>query len=228
MDVVQSTDNTIDVFMSDIDMYIKLWCEDNGIDNPMDICSISQNRFSALLYYLYLHVFKDADLKDHNKYDNGLFITNFNAYNLDLLCDIADIYMYLCDTYDKIISVDGYCKLVGVHKDTVYEWARDDKNKASSRSSYLAKKLTAERERTLADRLASGVKNPVGVLGCLNHWHNWAGVGNMEERKPQQISLSDVRRQASELSDNSSGVVAQIVEKGRSELSDNSNNSGTQ
>ena len=73
----------------------------------------------------------------------------------------------------------------------------------------------------MADRLASGVKNPVGVLGCLNHWHNWAGVGNMEERKPQQITLADVRKSAGELSDNLSGDREKIAVLDNKKLSDN-------
>jgi hypothetical protein len=216
---VENTENTIDIFKNDVDMYIKLFCEENNID---DLCSISQNRFSALLYYLYLHVFKD-NLKSKNQYNNGLFgDTTYNAYDIDLLCDIVDLYCFISDQYDKIISVQGFCKMTGISQNTLYEWGNGNRcTKVSSRSSEIFKRLTAERERTLSDRLASGVKNPVGVLGCLNHWHNWAGVGNMEERKPQQISLSDVRKQAVELSDNSGGDRLQIAENGNNKLSDN-------
>ena len=217
---VKETENTIDVFMSDIELYIDLWCKENDIDKVSDICSISQNRFSALLYYLYLHVFKD-NLKSNDRYSNGLFgNTTYNAYDLELVSDVCELYMFLCDTFDKIISVQGFCKMTGITDETVYEWGRDSK-KASSRSSEIAKKLTKERERTLADRLASGVKNPVGVLGCLNHWHNWAGVGNMEERKPQQISLSEVRQSVSKLSDNLGQAAVQIAENSGNKLSDN-------
>ena len=111
--------------------------------------------------------------------------------------------------------------MVGIDKETVYDWGRKEGKKASGRSSDVAKRLTAERERTLSDRLASGVKNPVGVLGCLNHWHNWAGVGNMEERKPQAVSLQDIQKQAGLLTDNSGATVEQITEKGQHKLSDN-------
>ena len=220
LEKVSDTENTIDIFRNDIELYIDMWCKENDIEKVSDICSISQNRFSALLYYLYLHVFKD-NLKSNDRYNNGLFgNTTYNAYNLELVSDVCDIYMFLCDTFDKIISVQGFCKMTGITDETVYEWSRDSK-KASSRSSEIAKKLTKERERTLADRLASGVKNPVGVLGCLNHWHNWAGVGNMEERKPQQISLQDVRKQAVELSDNSRQAAEQIAVLDNKKLSDN-------
>ena len=213
LEKVNDTENTIDVFKSDIELYIDMWCKENDIEKISDICSISQNRFSALLYYLYLHVFKD-NLKSKDIYSNGLFgNTTYNAYDLELVSDVCEIYMFLCDTFDKIISVQGFCKLTGITDETIYEWSRDAK-KATSRSSAIAKKLTKERERTLADRLASGVKNPVGVLGCLNHWHNWAGVGNMEERKPQQITLADVQKNAALLSDNSGSDAAQIAKTG--------------
>ena len=219
MEVVQDTVNTIDIFKSDVDMYIKLFCEENNID---DLCSISQNRFNALLYYLYLHVFKD-NLKSNDRYNNGLFgDTTYNAYDIDLLCDVVDLYCFISDQYDKIISVQGFCKLTGISQNTLYEWGNGNRCvKVSSRSSEIFKRLTAERERTLADRLASGVKNPVGVLGCLNHWHNWAGVGNMEERKPQQITLADVRKDAALLSDNSRQAVEQIAVLDNKKLSDN-------
>jgi len=208
LEKVSDTENTVDIFKNDIELYVKLWCEENNVE---DICSISQNRYNALLYYLYLHVFKD-NLKSKECKDNGLF----NTYDMDLIENIVDIYIFMSDQYDKIISVQGFCRLTGISDSVLYEWSNDDRRmrKASSRSTDIVKKLTNERERTLADRLASGVKNPVGVLGCLNHWHNWAGVGNMEQQKPQQISLSDVRKQAAVLSDNSQEKPLQIAKTG--------------
>lgn len=218
---VQDTKDSIDIFTSDIDMYINLWCETQNI-SVSDICTISQNRYNSLLYYLYTHIFKNADLKSKDISISGCFNnSNNNAYNIPLIESLVDVYIDLCDYFDKIVNVEGFCRFIGIDKETVYEWSRDREKKASSRTSDVAKRLTAERERSLADRLASGVKNPVGVLGCLNHWHNWAGVGNMEERKPQQISLQDVRKQAVELSDNSRQAVEQITVLDNKKLSDN-------
>lgn len=211
MEVVENTKDSIDIFESDIELYINLWCEKQNI-NVSDIVTISQNRYNSLLYYLYIHVFKNADLKSKDTYISGCFNnSNNNAYNIPLIESLVDIYIDLCDYFDKIVNVEGFSRLVGVNRETIYDWSRTEGKKASRQTSDIAKRLTAERERTLADRLASGVKNPVGVLGCLNHWHNWAGVGNMEERKPQQISLQDVRKQAVELSDNSSEKPLQIA-----------------
>ena len=220
MEVVQDTKNSIDVFESDIELYISLWCDTQNI-SVSDIVTISQNRYNSLLYYLYRHIFKDADLKRKDMIYSGVLNTNNNGYNIPLLEEICNTYIDLCDRFDKIVNVEGFCRLIGIDRETIYEWSRDSDKKASRRTSDIAKRLTAERERTLADRLASGVKNPVGVLGCLNHWHNWAGVGNMEERKPQQISLQDVRKQAQLLSDNSGSTTPMIAEKVENKLSDN-------
>lgn len=213
MEVVTNTENSIEVFENDIELYISLWCDTQNI-SVSDIVTISQNRYNSLLYYLYRHVFKDADLKCKDMSYSGVLNTNNNAYNIPLIESICDVYIDLCDRFDKIVNVEGFCRLIGIDKETVYEWSRDREKKASRRSSDVAKRLTAERERTLADRLASGVKNPVGVLGCLNHWHNWAGVGNMEERKPEKISLADVRQNAALLSDNSGEKPLQIADSG--------------
>lgn len=211
---IENTENSIEIFQSDIELYIKLFCEKYEIS---DLCSISQNRYSALLYYLYLNVFKNINLKMPSVYDNGLFMTNNNAYNIPLIDSILSLYLYLCDCFDKIISVQGFCKLTGIDEETIYGWGR-----ASGRGSAICKKLTAERERTLSDRLASGKCNPVGVLGCLNHWHGWSGVGNMQEDKTKQIeTLENVRKNAALLSDNLSQDQPQKADNTRLELPDN-------
>lgn len=221
---IKETENTIEVFESDIDLYINLWCEKQNI-SPSDIITISQNRFNALLYYIYQNVFKNADLKSKQVYNTGLFDNcNYNAYNIELIESLCDVYISLCDFYDKIINVEGFSRFIGIRTETIYEWGRDEGKKASSRTSDIAKRLISERERTLSDRLASGVKNPVGVLGCLNHWHNWAGVGNMEVQKPRTASLADIQKQAGLLSDNSSVQGMETAKDRLVELSDNSHN----
>lgn len=217
VEMIEDTQNTIEVFQNDIELYTRLYCEKYNID---DICSISQNRFSGLLNYLYRNIFSNVNLKEDNIYNNGFFSnTNYNAYNQNLINDLVDVYIDLCDCSDKIVSVQGFCKLIGINSDTIYAWCND---KASGRSSEILKKLNAERERTLSERLASGKVNPVGVLGCLNHWHGWSGVGNMQEDKAKQIeTLENVRKNAALLSDNLTQDQPQKADNTPLELSDN-------
>lgn len=199
----------IAIYQNDIDYYINLFCEENNIQ---DLCSISQNRFNALLYYLYLQVFKDIDLRTKDRVSN--------KYDLDKIENLSNYFIYLCDKYDKIASFQAFCKLTGVDSSVLYDWAAGDW--ASVKASQIVKKLNAERERTLADRLASGKSNPVGVLGCLNHWHGWSGVGNMaEDREKQAATLADVRKSAGLLSDNLSGSGGSGAENIQDKLSDN-------
>ena len=171
----------------------------------------------------------NINLKQDNLYSNGLFNnTNYNAYNIDLVSELLDVYMLLCDTYDKIINVAGFCRMTGITDETIYSWGRGG-NGATPRSTAICKKLTSERERTLSDRLASGKVNPVGVIAYLNHCHGWAGIGNMHEDKTKQnISLADVRKNAALLSDNLSEDRNSQTEKMPDKLCDNSKQLETQ
>ena len=220
MEVVQDTIDDIEVYETEIDMYIKLFCEENNISCINDI---SQSVYNAMLRYVYKHCFRGTDkLKSKRLYATSDRIkSNYNAYDIDICDSICDHYIYLCQLYDKEISIVGYSNLTGIDNETVLVWGSGDRKTLSSKSIGIYQKLVSGRENSLSDKLSSGKGNPVGILAILNHCYNWAGVGNMEERKPQQISLSDVRQSVAKLSDNSGQAVAQIAENSNNKLSDN-------
>lgn len=221
MEVVQDTIDNIEVYESDIDLYIKLFCEENNISCINDI---SQSVYNAMLRYVYKHCFMGTDkLKSKRLYSTSDRIkSNYNAYDIDICYSLCDHYIYLCQLYDKEISIVGYSTLTGIEQNTIYSWGKEDQRKTlSSKSCDIYKKLVSMRENSLSDKLSSGKGNPVGILAILNHCYNWAGVGNMEERKPQQITLADVRKDAALLSDNSRQAALQIAEKQDHKLSDN-------
>lgn len=210
---VENTENTIEVFENEIDLYIKCFCEENNIT---DICSISQSVFNGMLIYIYRKCFKDTNkLKNGNIYNIGVnTVCNCNSYNISLINKLCDYYIYLCRLYDKEISLTGFSYLTGIDKDTFYDWRDGDRKRLSFEHMEIYKKLNQGREESLSDKLATGNKNPVGILAILNHHYNWAGVGNMQERKPTATSLADVRKQAALLSDNSNEPPPQIVDNG--------------
>lgn len=186
----QDGDNVIDIFSDDIDKYITMYCEQYNIDN---LKKESQNVFTGLLGYLYQKIFRNYN-----------FYSDINKKWIDYkkLYPILDFYISLCDLYDKMISVYGFGRLVGIPESTFYQFGSVER--ASADGLNMVKRLNAERERTLSERLASGKVNPVGVLGCLNHWHGWSGVGNMMENREKQIATLDtIRGMVPELSDNS-------------------------
>lgn len=213
---VENTENTIEIFENEIELYIKCFCEENNIS---DICSISQSVYNAMLIYIYRNCFRNTDkLKNRNIYNNvGIgnnSITNCNSYNISIINKLCDYYIYLCRLYDKEISLTGFSYLTGIDKDTFYDWRDGDRKRLSFEHAEIYKKLNQGREESLSDKLATGNKNPVGILAILNHHYNWAGVGNMQQQKPQQITLADVRKSAGELSDNLGGDRKQLPETG--------------
>ncbi len=186
-------ENIIDIFENDIDKYITMYCEKCNIS---DLTKESQNRFTGLLGYLQQKVFRHYN-----------FYSNINPKWIDYkkLFPVLDFYIHLCDEYDKMVSSYGFSRMIGIDENTLY--FTDYRDRASADGVKILKRLNAERERTLSERLASGKVNPVGVLGCLNHWHGWSGVGNMTENREKQVAtLETVRGMVPELSDNSTAA----------------------
>ena len=124
-----------------------------------------------------------------------------NIYDTEKVFSVLEWYLYTCDRFDKIASSQGFQRLTGIGESAILAWARDGVSPDAAR---IAKTLLESRERTLSEKLTSGKVNPVGLIACLNHWHGWAGVGNMQENREKQVAtLADVRGMALELSDNS-------------------------
>ena len=177
-----------------------------------------------MLTYVNKKVFKGTNkLKSKDKFITTSKGTrsNYNAYDIDAVNDLLDVFIDLCNLYDKEASIAAFVCLSGIDYDTFYDW-RDMQGKNATRKSFeIWKKLNRSREESLSDKLISGKGNPVGVLGVLNHYYNWAGVGKMEEKKVDAVSLQDVRKRAALLSDNSTQVIADSEPETVLELSDN-------
>ena len=62
----------------------------------------------------------------------------------------------------------------------------NNENKLSSKSSVIYKKLTQEREESLANKLADGKQNPVGVIAMLNRHYGWASPYTSDSNRQKQ------------------------------------------
>lgn len=173
LDKVQDQENTIEVFENDIQLYLSMFCEENGIE---DMTKEPQSRWNACLTYIQRHVFSNKDLlkQSNNIYNsNSIMDSNYNMYNYELLYNILEYYIYLCNMYNKEISSMGYSKLIGISNEIISMWGNDN-NKLSSKSFEIYKKLNQEREESLSNKLADGKQNPVGVIAILNRQYGWA------------------------------------------------------
>ena len=173
MEKVQDQAQTIEVFENDIDLYLHQFQDEQGIE---DLRTVPQSVWNSCLTYIQRHVFSNRDLlkQSNNIYNsNSIMDSNYNMYNYDLLYDILEYYVYICNLYNKEVSSMGYSKLVGISNEIISMWGNDN-NKLSSRSFEIYKKLNQEREESLSNKLADGKQNPVGVIAILNRQYGWA------------------------------------------------------
>lgn len=203
MEQMKNTENTIDVFENDIDMYLKLYCEEHDIK---DMKKESQGVWNSALMYIKRHVFSNPrDLKrttplngytNNNYSDNEhskLNYSNCNAYDTDKLNAICDYYIFICYMYDKEVSIMGFSKLIGIPRETIQQWGRDDR-KLSTASFSIYEKLSTEREESLSSKLVSN-KNPVAIISILNKYYGWSLPGVTKEKQESKVPTLDQIRQ---------------------------------
>lgn len=170
---MQEVNNTVDVFKSDIDMYINLWMEERHVE---DMCKVSQNRWYNCCKYVYENVFKvnPKYLKDDNNINN--------AYDTDKVNEVLDIYIDLCNDYEKVVNIVGFTFFTGIHRDTLNGWVNGVQ--LGSSGSDICKKLDEMREESLVGLQVSGKGNPMNYMPSLNKYcgFNMPGVRDQGSR----------------------------------------------
>lgn len=176
----------IEVFENDIQLYLSMFCEENGIE---DMTKEPQSRWNSCLHYIYKHVFANGCLKQSNNiYNiNNNIPSNYNSYDYDMVLKVLDIYIFdMCMKYDKEISVIGFSTLTGIDESVIYDWGNGS-TKLSTTSAKIHKKLSQFREESLSNKLVTGNKNPVGILGVLNRHYQWNLPGVSREQTGKKM-----------------------------------------
>lgn len=200
------TEEGIEVFENDICLYLQEYIDTHNIE---DMHKEPQSRWNAALLYINKNYFKvNTDILKADNYCTGNLIngntSNNNAYDLEKVNKVCDIYIDLCYEYDKEISILGFSKLTGITTDTLHQWGAETSRPGSSGSD-IYKKLSREREESLSNMLISGKRNPVGLLGALNRHYGWnmgqprgqtgeqkQSIEQIQERyKPLELSEKD-------------------------------------
>jgi hypothetical protein len=173
VEMQEINNNTVDVFKSDIDMYINLWMEERHIE---DLCKVSQNRWYNCCKYVYENVFKvnPKYLKDDNNINN--------AYDTDKVNEVLDIYIDLCNDYEKVVNIVGFTFFTGIHRDTLNGWVNGVQ--LASSGSDICKKIDEMREESLVGLQVSGKGNPMNYMPSLNKYcgFNMPGVRDQGSR----------------------------------------------
>lgn len=177
----------MEIYDTKIEAYIKQFCDEQHIP---DIKLESQSVWNGCLMYVRRNVFPDkSELKSTEILGNAPL--NCNAYDCNKLMPIVDYYIYLCGIYDKEVSVMGFSKLTGIDPDSIYQWGYDT-GRVSSLGLVIYKKLMKEREESLSAKLATGNKNPVGILAILNRHYQWNLPGVSKEPTKKALSIEEL------------------------------------
>lgn len=206
----------IEVFENDIAVYLSMFCDEQGIE---DMRKESQSVWNAALMYIKRHVFNNPSLLktskpltgyNNNNYNNqysNLNNSNCNSYDIDMVSSICDYYIYMCMMYDKEVSINGFTFLTGISQDCIYAWGNNARELSTS-GNEVYKKLNQYREESLSNKLATGNKNPVGVLAILNRHYAWNMPGvSREQANKNTLSAAELPKlqpsNCVELTDNS-------------------------
>ena len=180
-----------EIFENEIEMYLQIFCERNGIQ---DMTKESQSRWNAALMFIRKQVFRDREAFRNHKLisnENNTINSTYNIYDIDLVNTVCDIYIYLCMIYDKEISILGFCSMTGIPDKTIYAWGYTER-KLSPLSTEIFEKLMKYNEESLSDKLASGKSNPVGIIAMLNRKHGWASPYTADaNRQRVQITTAE-------------------------------------
>lgn len=198
---------TGEVFANDIEYYLQEFCEQRK--PPIeDMTTAPQGVWNAALLYIQHHLFKGtnklklnnrlAGYKNNNNSDitSNLNKSNCNAYNISLVNEICDYYIYMCYQYGKEVSILGFNKLTGIDDNTIYAW-RDEKNILSDSGADIYKKLSQEREESLSAKLVDS-KQAVAQIAILNKHYGWNLPGVSKEREAKKaLTAADIRARLS-------------------------------
>ena len=193
MERVEQAESTIEVFENDIDLYLHQFQDGQGIE---DLKAVPQTIWNACLMYIQRHVFTNRDMlkQKNNIYtDNTITPTNCNSYDYNLLNDICDYYIYITALYDKECSIYGYSKLVNIPYQTIMEWGNNynNRDRLSTSSGDIYKKLTSEREQSLVAKLVS-MKHPTAMAIILNKEYNYNLPGVSRESVKQSLTAAEL------------------------------------
>ena len=220
--------------LNQIDIYIQEFCSEHNID---DMSTEPQSKWYAALTFARWNIFPTKDilklhrpLEGYVNNDNidsvmyNINKSNCNTYDFDILDNIADIYIYLCDVYNKGCTIYGYAQLTGINEDTISYWGMGEA-KLSDSSCNLHKKLKTAYENSLESKLWSN-KNPVAHMAIANKKFGWNMPGVRDGGSVRALTAAELPQlNCAETIDNSNNTIDLTEQTTVISVSKNSDNS---
>lgn len=170
------TEDEIEVYRDEIrrlaDEYIEY-----ELNNPDDI--YNKQCFGGMIKYISMSIGK-PDYK-----------------NLVLLNELWNIYSSLCYKYKQTVSIERYCILIGISRQTFYSWfngetMRDRCEELGVTRSDMMKKWDGESESSWQDEASTGNPGAMFVLKARRGWQETApalvSASSQMHRTPEEIA----------------------------------------
>lgn len=161
-----TTDQGIEVYIDTINYYADEYI--NTLYDQEEIHKPNSNQFTGMIKYINRHVGFDRKILE----------------NINILNNIWDIYTELVYKYNQKPTIEEYALLIGIHRDTLYSWAKgecradDYCEKLGLKRSDTVKKWQEECALGRYKSAASG--NVGGIFLCK-------AVDGMAETAPVQV-----------------------------------------
>lgn len=182
----------IDEIKKNIRKYFDDYCAAYGID---DMRSQRQPVFNGAMQYIYNNYIRPNNvLKDipKNIVDNSInqMLTNYNAYNIDLLYEVYLYLRELANAYDMTATADTFKILTGISKQALSAW----RTKSSTSSMDEVRKAFVNwLDDADCDQLvAFNLRNALGATERLNNDHG-------RKQTTQQEIVHKITRTADQL-----------------------------
>ena len=168
------------IYSADIVAKIKECAEGLGLDPDSlgDNQVISSSLFNGvLLSYVGTNLIKPSKIlyDQHNRI----------KYDREKVLNILDVYIYLCNIYDKMICFSGFCNMIG------YDERNNDINSLRNFTKILDKINELDNIASLGR--ARDSNQPILQLAYNNYRHNWNGQIKENAIKAEVKSLREIR-----------------------------------
>ncbi len=160
------------------------------IDHALDEKDIPPQIWNDIIDEIHDTLFKNnKSLLKHNPAIN-------NEYDIDKVLNVYNIYKRLCNSHCQVINIKGFTDLIGIDKQTIYNWAQ----RSSAIGFDFHEKIMNDNAQSLEAMLHDKRINPMKVLPSLNKHHGWAQPGVTREIvKPRELGVADLPRLGGEI-----------------------------
>ena len=137
------------------------YMQEIAADKGQDLMSMTTNQFTAILQQTQRRFFEHSNMiLDNNTGD----ILDYN-----IIYNLVDLYIFLCMSYNKVISTYGFSCLCGIEYMTLESYGGYNIN---SKQFNLYKRLKNTREDYIKNKLVDS-NNVVGAIAVANNEYKW-------------------------------------------------------